>query len=45
MSLMCFIDFSKAFDIVDHLISHIKFSNDVIKGTTLKWFEDLNIKL
>ena len=36
-------DFSKAFDIVDHSILHMKLSNHVIKATPLKWFEALYI--
>ena len=35
-----FLDFSKAFDTVDHLILKMKLNKYGIKGTQLKWFED-----
>ena len=35
-----FLDFSKAFDIVDHSILQMKISNCGIKSTPFKWFED-----
>ena len=35
-----FLDFSKAFDTVDHSILKMKLNKYGIKGTQLKWFED-----
>ena len=35
-----FLDFSKAFDTVDHSILKMKLNKYRIKGTQLKWFED-----
>ena len=37
--LSMYLDFSNAFDIVDHVILLKKLAHHVIKATALKWFE------